>query len=325
MQKIEISAKTIIFTVFFLLFLNLLWILRDLLFSLFIGFIIMSTLKPFVNYLEKKNFPRFLAVVIIYLMFLGIFLEILNLIFPPLIEQSIALIKNLPLIIKSLSWQNFGLIDLNSFFQFIPNVTGQFFDLAKGLFSNAIFIITTLFFGFYFLLENALIQKTIIDLFSVEKGKEILNIISKIEKRMSNWFWSEITLMTIVGTMTFIGLNLIGLKYALPLAVLAGLLEAVPNIGPIIATIPMALIGFSQDPVAGFSAIALAFIVQQLENNLIIPLFMKKVVGVNPIITLIALIIGGRLAGVAGVFLAIPITLFGETLIKEIIKIRHKQ
>jgi len=320
MQKIEISAKTIIFTVFFIILLNLLWMLKDLIFSLFIAFIIMSALKPFVNFLESKKVPRLLAVLGIYFIFIGLFAELLNIIFPPLIQQSAALIKNFPAIVKSLSLQRFQFINLNSFFQYAPNVTGQFFDLAKGFFSNTVFLITTLFFGFYFLLEKDLIFKTVADFFDKEKLIRVTQVINKIEKRMSNWFWGELTLMTVVGVMTFIGLNLIGIKYSLPLAVLAGLLEAVPNLGPIIAAVPMVLIGFSQSSFAGFTALALAFIVQQLENNLVVPLIMKKVVGVNPIITLIALLVGGRLAGVAGIFLAIPITLFIETIFKEITK-----
>jgi len=320
MQKIEISSKTIIFTVFFLIALQLVWILRDLIFSLFIGFIIMSALKPFANFFHERKIPRFIASALVYLVFVGVFLELLNIIFPPLINESAALIKNFPAIMRSLSLQKYQFIDINPVVQFLPNMTGQFFDLAKGLFSNTVFVITTLFFGFYFLLEHKLIRKTAAGFFNQEKKEQIFMIADKVEKRMSNWFWGELTLMIVVGFLTFIGLNLIGIKYSLPLAVLAGLLEAIPNLGPLISAIPMALIGFSQNNFSGFAAIALAFVVQQLENNLIVPFVMRKVVGMNPIITLMALIIGGRLAGIAGVFLAIPTTLFVETILTDVVK-----
>jgi len=317
-EKIEISAKTIVFTVLFLLSLQLVWLLRDLIFSLFIAFIIMGALKPFVNFLSVKKVPKFISVFLVYIVFVGVFLELLNIIFPPLINESAALIKNFPKIMESLSLKRFQFIDLNPVIQFLPNITGQFFDLAKGVFSNTVLVITTLFFGFYFLLEHELVKKTIIGFFDKKKAERVDFIITKVEKQMSHWFWGELTLMVVVGVLTFIGLNLIGIRYALPLAVLAGLLEAVPNIGPVISAIPMVLIGFSQNNFSGFAALALAFIVQQAENNLIVPLVMKKVVGVNPIITLIALIVGGRLAGIVGVFLAIPVTLFVGTILGEI-------
>ena len=123
--------------------------------------------------------------------------------------------------------------------------------------------------------------------------------------------------MTVVGTLTYVGLLLVGVRYALPLAVLAGLLEVVPNIGPVISAIPAIIIGFSQNYFTGFSATALYIIVQQLENNLIVPIIMKKAVGLNPILTLIALLLGGRIGGILGVLLAIPILLFVETILHE--------
>ena len=126
--------------------------------------------------------------------------------------------------------------------------------------------------------------------------------------------------MTVVGLLTFIGLNLIGIRYALALAVLAGLLEAIPNLGPTISSIPAILLGFAVSPVMGVTALALYFIIQQLENNLIVPVVMKKAVGLNPIITLIALIVGGKIAGVLGVILAVPTTIFIETVLIEIQK-----
>jgi predicted PurR-regulated permease PerM len=123
--------------------------------------------------------------------------------------------------------------------------------------------------------------------------------------------------MVIVGSLNYIGLTLIGIKYALPLAVLAGLLEVVPNLGPTIAAIPAVLVGFSQSPFLGVSALAVAVLVQQLENNLIVPLVMKKAVGLNPIITLMAFIIGGKLAGVLGVLLSVPVVVVLKTFFLE--------
>jgi len=210
-------------------------------------------------------------------------------------------------------------MDLSFMTQYIPNITSEVFNFARYIFSNAVFTISTIFFGFYFLVEENPMKNFLTQFFSDEKTNRVVSIFEKVEKRMNAWFWGEAVLMVLVGLLTFLGLNLIGMKYALPLAVLAGLLEVVPNLGPVISAVPAALVCFSQSYMMGIAALALAFIVQQLENNLIVPFVMKKAVGLNPIITLIALVVGGKLAGVLGVLLAIPISLFVETVLVEIL------
>ncbi len=279
----------------------------------------MSALKPYVSFLEKNRIPRFLGAFFVYLIFLTFFFSALFIILPPLISESTLLFRALPSIIARFAPSLMSVLNLDSVFQYLPNIANQFFDVVKGIFANAVFFITTLFFGFYFLLEENVIRKIVSRFFSEEKAKTALIVFDKAEKRLNAWFWGEITLMTVVGLMTFIGLNLIGIRYALALSVLAGLLEIVPNLGPTISAIPAILLGFSHSSVMGFAAVALYFIVQQLENNLIVPVVMKKAVGLNPIITLIALLVGGKIGGVLGVLLAIPITVFLETMLIEII------
>ena len=317
--KIEISSRTIVFTVLFLLLLKFLWMIQDVIFSLFIAFIIMSALKPYVTFLEKNKIPRFIAAFFVYAVFLTFFFSILFLVLPPLIIESTLLFRTLPSILERFAPNTMALLNLDSVFQYLPNIADQFFNIVTGIFSNTVFFISTLFFSFYFLLEENVIRKIVSRFFSEEKSKTALTVFDKAEKRLNSWFWGEITLMTLVGLLTFIGLNLIGIRYALALAVLAGLLEAIPNLGPTISSIPAILLGFAVSPVMGVTALALYFIIQQLENNLIVPVVMKKAVGLNPIITLIALLIGGKIGGVLGVLLAIPITVFVETVLIEII------
>lgn len=319
MQRIEISSRTIIFTVFFILFLYFLWMIHEVIFSLFIAFIIMSALKPYVIFLKNNKIPRFLAAFLVYIVFLAVFFATLFIILPPVITESTLLFKSLPSIMQRVAPNVMRLVDLSSLFQFIPNVANQFFNVIKTIFSNAVFFITTLFFGFYFLLEEDVIRKLVSRFFENERALRALSIFDKAEKRLNAWFWGEVTLMTVVGLLTFIGLNIMGMKYALALAVLAGLLEVVPNLGPTISAVPAVLLGFAVSPVMGLGTLALYFLVQQLENNLIVPVVMKKAVGLNPIITLIALLVGGRIGGVLGVLLAIPITVFIETFIFEIV------
>jgi len=293
--------------------------MKDLLFSVLIGFILMSAMRPVVAQLMARKIPRALAVGIVYLVFIFTFLSLVWLIIPPIIIETGSLIQSLPSVIQNISPDTSKLINFSELSRYIPDATNNIFGLITLIFSNVLFVMATLFFGLYFLLEDNMIGTFLNRYSNSKKATKIIRIVSSAEKRMSSWFWGEIALMTIVGTLTYIGLTIIGIKYALPLAVLAGLLEVVPNLGPTISAIPAIILGFGISYFTGFSALALYIIVQQLENNVIVPIIMKRAVGINPIITLIVLLAGGRIGGVLGVLLAIPIFLFVETILHEFI------
>ncbi len=320
--KIEISHRTIIFTFVFFLLLKFLWIIKDLLFSFLIAFIIMSALKPAVNFLIKKKIPRVVASILVYFVSVGFFIYGLVFIIPPLFKESLQLLLTVPLIIENL-WPNLAIFNFSTLTNYLPDITTQALNFIKNIFSNTLFVISTLFFGFYFLVEENFVKDFLTKFFNVKKAQIIINVFNRIEKRMSDWFWGEAILMLLVGLLNFIGFSLVGIKYALPLAVLAGLLEIVPNLGPTVAAVPALLIGLSQSPFMGLAALAVAFLVQQLENNMIVPLVMGKVTGLNPIFILTALIIGGKIGGVPGVVLAIPMSLILETLLVEISRQRQ--
>jgi predicted PurR-regulated permease PerM len=128
--------------------------------------------------------------------------------------------------------------------------------------------------------------------------------------------------MFVVGLANYIGLRLLGIPFALPLAILAGLLEIVPYIGPILAAVPAVLIGLGISPIIGVAAASLAFLIQQLENYLFVPKIMQKSAGVNPIVTLFSLAVGLEVAGIVGLLISVPVyitvkVLAGEYLLKN--------
>lgn len=316
-QKIEISAKTIVFTILFILSLGLLWQIRELIFSLFIAFIVAGSLKPGVDFLERMRVPRVVATLVIYVLFIFTIYSIFAIIIPPLLSEMIFLFTNLPKIIASILPHSNIKLSFDFLSQNVPDIANQTLTFVKGIFSNAIFVTSTLFFGFYFLLEKNLENTLLGNFFEEIEIKKIEIISNRAQKRMSSWFWGEIILMIVVGLLTYVGLNIIGMKYALALAVLAGLLEVVPSLGPITSSIPAILIGLSTSPVLGLYCAILYLVIQQLENNLIVPVVMKKATGLHPIVTLIAMVVGGKLAGIMGVLLAVPSSIFIETILIE--------
>jgi predicted PurR-regulated permease PerM len=124
--------------------------------------------------------------------------------------------------------------------------------------------------------------------------------------------------MTSIGLLSYFGYLVLGLSYAIPLALIAGLLEIVPNIGPIIATTLAALVGLTISPLTALFAIIWGIVIQQAENNIIVPKVMKATVGLNPIITILTIATGAQLGGVGGALLAVPIYLTLETIISTL-------
>ena len=150
--------------------------------------------------------------------------------------------------------------------------------------------------------------------FGEEKKHKAGKLIDLLETRLGGWARGELILMALVGVSTYVGLALLGIPFALPLALLAGLFEIIPYLGPIIAAVPAVLIGLSISPLMALATAALAFLIQQLENYIFVPKVMEKSVGVSPIITLIALAIGLRLAGIIGVVISVPVVITLQVL-----------
>jgi predicted PurR-regulated permease PerM len=125
--------------------------------------------------------------------------------------------------------------------------------------------------------------------------------------------------------LTFIGLSILQIPYALPLAIIAGTLEVVPNIGPVVSSIPSILVALTVSPFVALLTAALYVVVQQFENHLIVPLVMKRVVGLPPIVTILALMVGARLSGISGALLSVPIVVTAETILMEVLKSRDNK
>lgn len=320
-QRIEITNKTIIFTILLLLGLKSLWMLRELAISLFIAFMIMSIIKPLVNTLEKKKIPPSVSTVIIFIILFTLFGYGLSWFMPPLLADMSSLYGNLTALMNHIDPNINQYINPRILNQYIPDISSRILPIISGIFSNVIFVVTTIFFSIYFILEKDFFAKFLRVFFKepdVQKGSRIFRVA---RERMGAWFWAEVLLMTIVGASTYVGLSLLGVQHALSLGVIAGIFEAFPVIGPVLSAVPAIIFAAAQSyPTPYFlvgATLALYIIIQQLENNFIVPTVMKKATGLNRILTLIVLVVGGKVAGFLGIFIAIPVTLCIDTILKD--------
>ncbi|MBI4062550.1 AI-2E family transporter [Candidatus Gottesmanbacteria bacterium] len=312
-SKIELSHKTIIFTVSFLIALWVLVQIRDILFLIFIAFILMAALRPLVEALARIRIPRLLSIFVIYTVVFGVFGVSLAGTIPALIVQSASFIQNLPSFIERvLPYWN---IDARALTAQIAPVSENIVRLTVGLFSNIFTTLTVLVFTFYFLLERRHVEPLLVETMGVGAAGQIMSVVREIEARLGAWIRGQIILMAIVGVLVYIGLMLLKVEFALPLAIIAGILEIVPTIGPIVSAIPAVFVALATSPFLALSVVALYFIIQQLENNLIVPIVMKKSTGLSPLITIFALMVGARFAGIVGAVLAVPMVLVFQVVI----------
>lgn len=320
-RKIEISHKTIVFTLFLVFGLWFLYFIRDIILQLFVAVFIMTVLDPIVRRLTQFKIPRTIAVFVIYLLIIAVLGLLIAGIIPPLIEQTASFAASLPKYLSAIgvsvyiSEQIVGQI-ISS----IGSLPGQILKVGISVFSNVISVLAVFVFSLYLLLSREKLNDQLGFLFGEEKKKEIGRVIDRLEARLGGWARGELTLMVIVGSANYIGLSLLGIPFALPLAILAGLLEIIPNLGPITASIPGIIIGLSISPVMGLAVAALALLIQQVENYLLVPKIMEKSVGVSPLIILLALAVGLRIAGVVGAILAVPATITLQVLASEYIE-----
>lgn len=318
-HKIDISHKTVIFIAVFILALWAIYLIRDLILILFVALIFMSALNPLVRLFIKLKLPRALSIALSYIIIIAIVGILIASIVPPLIEQTSRLVVTLPALLAQLF--NITGIDKSVFESQLSALSTNVFSITLTAFDNFITIIFLLVLTFYLLLEQNKLENRIASLF-IGREEKIRKSIIQIEEKLGAWLSGQLLLSVIIGVLSYTGLSLLGIPYALPLALISGIMEVVPVIGPIISALPAIAMALTIAPLLAVFVAAMYFVIQQFENHLIVPQVMKRVVGLNPLVVILAIAIGSRLLGFAGALLAVPISAVLQIVATEIIKER---
>jgi len=320
-QRVELSTKTFLEILAILAFLALAYTIRDILLLLFIAVILMSAGNPLVDKFEKAKLPRWVGTLFLYLATILFLALVFAIIIPPFVAQTNEFILRLPSFtdkaVVSFGLERFiNIVDLHLLTQ---NLLKDFSrDLAQtpihlvrfgaGVVGKFFKIITVAVFTFYLLVEHRKVKKVICAFFSKNKSQEIKVLIENVESKLGSWLRGQVVLSFIVGLLVFLGLIILRINFALPLALLAGLLEIIPMFGPIISLLPAFIVALAVSPIKAAAVLLLYIFVQQVGSNFIAPQVMKEAVGLDPLAVILALMIGARLAGPVGAVLAVPVT-----------------
>lgn len=317
-RKVEISHRTIVFAVLLLIFLWLLFYIRDIILQLFVAILIMAILNPWVSFLSKYKIPRPLSILVIYLIVIGLFAFAIAGIVPPLIEQTTSLATSLPSYVTRLGVSNLLTNQItDQLLSQVAGLPGQVVRIGFSVVANVLSVLFVLIFAFYLLLARDKLDEQLAVFMGEEREEKIKRVIDLLERRLGGWARGELALMFLVGAANYVGLSLLGIPFAISLAIIAGILEIVPYIGPIIAGTLATIIGLSISPITGLAVVAMAFLIQQVENYVFVPKIMEKSVGVNPVIIILGLTIGFRLFGFIGILLSVPVVITLQVLVKE--------
>jgi predicted PurR-regulated permease PerM len=304
----------------------LLYRFNQVIFTLFIAIVIGTVIRPAVVWLHQRGIPQTVGVILVYLLLLFLLSGFLLLLFPLISEQGRTVAAAMPDYYQNLrQWvannPNQFLASFNEFLPaMLPNLepvgqTGQ--DVmnsaeqvaryvtaaAKVIFAAIILLVL----AFYWSLEGPRVIKSFLLMLPQNQRESISDLISAMESKVGYYMVGQGILCLVIGIMALIAYLLIGLPNALVLALIAGVLEAVPMIGPLLGAVPAALVALSIAPEKLIWVIVATVVIQQVENSLLVPRIMKKAVGVNPFVTLLALFAFSTLFGLAGALMAIPI------------------
>ena len=318
---LDIPSRTIVRVLLLLLLAWFLWFIRDIILLFLVAIIIASALEPVAARLASFRIPRPLSVLAVYAAFIAVLGGIGTLLIPPLAREvrelatvlpdiyeqftrllgGAGILLGTPEVIESLRT---GLLNLGDL---LSASAGGFFATTKTLFGSIFSVFLVFVVSFYLVVNRNALVAFLRSITPTAHQPSVIGLMERAQRKIARWAGAQLVLGVVVGILVYLSLWGLGVNYALALALLAGLLEIIPVIGPIIAAVPAVLVGFTQSPIIGLLVILLFVVIQQVENHALVPLIMRRVVGLNPLITIVAVLIGAKLAGFLGMLLAIPV------------------
>jgi len=331
----NISWETIFKILIAVIGIYTLYLVRDILLWFVFALVIAILFNTLIDFLERKRIPRLISCLVLYF---GIFVLLGFFVYktaPIFLSETKDFSQNLPQYLQKISpfFEKFGIEIFKSTQTLFESLANNFERAGKNILNALSFIfgsIGAVFFvislAFFISLKRNFGER-ILEIFSPLKYKNYFsNLWQKSKQKVSGWFISRIIGMVFVGVVTLIILKILNVKYAFILGSMAGILDFIPIVGPIIAGIIITLFAAMNNLGQAIFVLIAFIIIQQIENTFLLPVISAKFIGLSPILILIALSIGSKLGGILGAILFIPIVgIVFEVLKDYLIKIRREE
>ncbi|MBI2025604.1 AI-2E family transporter [Candidatus Kaiserbacteria bacterium] len=325
--RISITSGTVFTALLIVAGVYVFWLLRDLAILVLTSIVIASAIEPGVALFVRYRVPRFVAALLVYVLVIGAVLAILFLFFPPIIADAADFLSAMPRYLDAINitsplsditsavgevgtqsqTQSYvqTLVSLQSLF---ASSSGSVLQLLITFFGGIFSLVLVIVLSFYFALQDTGVDDFLRMVMPVKYEEYSVDLWRRSQKKIGLWMQGQILLSVIVGILVYLGLLIIGVPYALLLAVFTAMVEIIPIFGSLLSGVVAVVVGYSDGGVAIAAIVAgLYVVVNQFESNLIYPLIVKKIVGIPPLLVIVALIAGYTLAGFLGVLLSVPV------------------
>lgn len=330
--SIDITSSTILRVLVILIAVWFLYIILDILLMIFAAVVLASALEPVANFGQKYKLPRALSVGLVYILIILLFTGVGALLVQPLSAQISQLAAATPRVLDVLhQWVAFipsynaeaitssvqdSLLGLS---QNLTNIGADLFQQTRSVISGFVTVIFVFVLTFYLVIEKDALGKFARLVTPSEHLPYVERTIKRVQRQVGRWVAAQLALGVIMGLVVGLGLWLLGVPYALLLGIIAGLLEIIPYIGPIAAAIPGVVIALSSSLWLGLMALVLYIVAQQIEGHVLVPNIMRKAIGLPSLVTIIAILLGARLAGIPGIILAVPAATVLSVILSDLI------
>lgn len=336
-MRFTLTTSSLIRIIVVLLLLYFAYLISDILVLLFTSIILTSAIDPWVDWMQKKGVPRVLGIFIIYFILLGAIGVSVYLIVPPIITQFGQLVQDIPTRLDQLndyiasfnsytsgsSWFDNLKSSFSSSATALPQATSSIFSTVFNFFGGLFSSVIILVISFYLLAEENSIRKLVWSVTPEKKQKYVMDVLTRMQKRIGLWMRGQLILCVAIFALTYVGLSILGVEYALILAIIAGFTEFIPYLGPILGAIPAVFLASGQSMTIALFTIILYVIIQQIENNFLVPKIMQKTAGLNPIISIVVLMIGFSIGGILGALLSIPVATAGMVIVEDMLNKKY--
>jgi predicted PurR-regulated permease PerM len=338
-EHIEVGTKVLIRAALLIGAAYIVYLIRDVVILVLLAVLTAAALVPAIARLQRVGLSRTAAVIISYAILFSVGVILLAVFFPLFFSEMKQFLKNWPEYAKRLDTfmsgietyaQSIGLqFSKDEFSQNIEgNITqwlSQIFSTTVNVFQGIIHFIGYFFLALYLSLEERGIEKFFLLLTPKQYHAQALSIATRMQGKVSQWLFGQMLLMLIAFGIYYVGLSLLGVPYALAIAVFGGLMEILPYVGPILAAVPAIVIGLLASPVLGVSALAFYIVAHQVEAHIVAPQVMKHSAGLNPVALIIAILVGLELGGALGIVLAVPITMMLSVFVDDLLSKKGNQ
>lgn len=340
---IAITPGSVVTTLLVLVGAVLLYYLRDLALLVLTAIVIASSIEPGVTFfIHRAQMPRVLSVVVMYVLVFGFIFAAIYFFLPPILEQAQAFLALLPQYLNTIELPNS--IQQTSFLaQEAGNTQASIVDslvalresfastgsgivqLLATIFGGIFSLVLTIVLSFYFAVQDTGIDDFLRVITPVKRQAYVLDLWRRSQRKIGLWMQGQLILSLIVGVLIYLGLMILGVPYAFLLASFAAFAELIPVFGGLLAAVPGIAIAFTTGGVTlALIVTGLFLVVNQFQSHLIYPLVVKKVIGVPPLLVILALIAGGQLAGFLGVILSVPIAAVVQEFITDVQRNKQK-